>query len=150
MISHILFPSDLSAPTRAAFTQTLELALAFKAKVTLFHAYELLSTSVAGAYDLSYTSTLQELELTMEEKAKAHLGDFKQQLDKAGVESEMLTLRGNAGEMIVEVAENRGCDLIIMGSRGLGPVRSLLMGSTSTYVLHHSRCPMLVIPAREA
>lgn len=146
MISHILFPSDLSEPSREAFKQVLELAQSSRAKVTLFHAYELLSMSVAGIYDLSITTTLNELELTMEQKAEFHLGEFKQQLDQAGIENEMVIQRGHAGELIVEQSESRGCDLIVMGSRGLGPIRSMLMGSTSTYVLHHSQSPMLVIP----
>ena len=146
MISHILFPSDLSAPTQAAFELVLELAGKFKAKVTLFHAYELLSTSVAGMYDLSYSSTLQELELSMEEKAREHLGTFKDRLAKAGVDAEMVIERGPAGELIATAAKAKGCDLIVMGSRGLGPVKSFLLGSTSTYVLHHSPCPILVLP----
>lgn len=148
MISHILFPSDLSKPSVSAFETVLELAQAYKAKVTLFHAYELLSSSSASMYDLSMTATLRELELSMEEKAGLHLGDYKRQLDEAGIESRMVILRGNAGERIVALAEAEGCDLIVIGSRGLGPVQSFLMGSTSTYVLHHSHCPMLVIPVK--
>lgn len=150
MLTHILFPSDLSDATNHAFQQMLELARAFKAKVTLFHAYELLSTSVASMYDLSYSATIQELELSMEEKAGLHLGDFKKQLDEAGIECEMVIQRGPAGQLIVELAKERQCDLIVMGNRGLGPVSSFLMGSTSTYVLHHTHCPMLVIPVKPA
>lgn len=146
MISHILFPSDLTAPTQAAFELVIELAAKFKAKVTLFHAYELLSTSTAGMYDLSYSSALQELELSMEEKARAHLGEFKHRLEQAGIKADLRIARGHAGELIVEQAKASACDLIVMGSRGLGPVKSMLMGSTSTYVLHHSSCPMLILP----
>lgn len=150
MISHIFFPSDLSEASKSAFKQVLELAQSSQAKVTLFHAFELLSMSVAGIYDLSITTTLKELELTMEQKAELLLGEYKQQLTQAGIETDMVIQRGHAGELIVEQAKIRGCDLIVMGSRGLGPIRSMLMGSTSTYVLHHSQCPMLVIPFPQA
>jgi nucleotide-binding universal stress UspA family protein len=150
MISHILFPSDLSVPTQAAFKQLLELANAFKAKVTLFHAYQLLSTSVVDLYALSYNSAMQELEKSMAERALTHLGDFTKQLTEAGIETEMLIERGNPGELIVAMAKKQGCDLIMMGSRGLGPMRSVLMSSTSSYVLHHSHCPILVIPTPKA
>lgn len=143
---HILFPSDLSIPTQQAFAVVKELAQTFKARVTLFHAYELLSTAAAGLYDLSYSAALTELETTMEEKARLHLGEHQQALAADGIECDMLIARGPAGEMIVAAAKERDCDLIVMGSRGLGPVKSFLMGSTSTYVLHHSPCPMMVIP----
>lgn len=151
MFNHILFATDLSESENAkasqhAFKYAMEIAIPFKAKITLFHAYELLSSSVAGIYDLSYTTALQEIETSMEERAKLHLGTLKQQLDEARVDNDLLIARGHAGQLIVNAAESNQCDLIIMGNRGLGPVSAMLMGSTSTYVLHHSHIPMLIVP----
>ena len=148
MFKHIFFPSDLSEPTNKAFKLLLELVVPIHAKVTLFHAYELLSVKTASMYELSYSADMKELELSMEEKSAIHMGIFKQQLDEAGIENELVIVPGPASELIVEQAQDRGCDLIVMGSRGLGPINSLLMGSTSTSVLHHSRLPILVVPVK--
>ena len=48
------------------------------------------------------------------------------------------------GEQIVAYAEEHGCDLVIMGSRGLGALRGIL-GSVSSHVLRHSSVPVLIV-----
>jgi nucleotide-binding universal stress UspA family protein len=47
---------------------------------------------------------------------------------------------------IVDVAEETGATLIVIGSRGLSGVKSVLLGSVSNRVLHHARRPVLVVP----
>lgn len=47
---------------------------------------------------------------------------------------------------IVDVADELDAEVIVTGSRGLGGVRSLLLGSTSTRILHHAKRPVLVVP----
>ena len=51
---------------------------------------------------------------------------------------------GEPAEEIVDLARLEGYDLIVMGSRGLSPVRELLMGSVSNRVLHMAPCPVLI------
>lgn len=143
MIQHILFPTDLSGASQAAIKQVMTLATTFHARLTLFHASELSSSSIAG---ITY---LAALEAEMEQKSAQDLAESTQQFKAAGGDCEWLVSRGTARPLIVATAENLVCDLIFMFSRGLGPVRSLLMGSTSTYLLHHSALPMMVIPAHQ-
>ncbi len=51
---------------------------------------------------------------------------------------------GLAGEELAAFGED--VDLLVVGSRGYGPVRRLVLGSTSTYLQRHARCPLLVLP----
>ena len=46
---------------------------------------------------------------------------------------------------IVELAEEIGAGLIVMGSRGLGGIRRALMGSVSDSVVRHAHCPVMVV-----
>lgn len=63
--------------------------------------------------------------------------------DTPDVETELL--EGDPAEAIVRVAEVRGADEIVIGSRGLGRVRAVL-GSVSHDVLHLSPVPVVVVP----
>jgi nucleotide-binding universal stress UspA family protein len=62
---------------------------------------------------------------------------------------ESLTRMGGAADEIVKAAEERGVGLIVVGSRGWGEVRSILLGSVSERVLHHAHCPVLVVRPSE-
>lgn len=61
----------------------------------------------------------------------------------AEIHSELI--EGTPAEAILEVAQTRMCDLIIMGSRGLGRLSGLLLGSTSQKVVSHAPCPVLIV-----
>jgi nucleotide-binding universal stress UspA family protein len=52
---------------------------------------------------------------------------------------------GDDGKRIVEVAEKHHFDLVVIGSRGMGAAKELFLGSTSNYVLHKSKKPVLVV-----
>ncbi len=54
-------------------------------------------------------------------------------------------IEGDAAEAIIEVVKTRNSDLIVMGSRGLGRLAGLLLGSTSQKVLSHAPCPVLIV-----
>jgi nucleotide-binding universal stress UspA family protein len=53
--------------------------------------------------------------------------------------------QGQAAEVIVERAKEEGADLIVMGRRGLGSARALLMGSVSHRVAHLCQCPCMTV-----
>lgn len=54
-------------------------------------------------------------------------------------------LEGSPAEAILDVANTRKNDLIVMGSRGLGRLTGLLLGSQSQKVVQHAPCPVLIV-----
>lgn len=60
-----------------------------------------------------------------------------------------VTAMGIPESVIVEQAEEHDVGLIVMASRGYGPLRQLLLGSVTERVLHHAPCPVLVVPSRD-
>lgn len=82
----------------------------------------------------------------------ARLDEAQEVLKKAvqtvgNVPAEIQTehLEGDAAETIIRVAETHGSDVIVMGSRGLGRLTGLLLGSTSQKVVSHAPCPVLIV-----
>jgi nucleotide-binding universal stress UspA family protein len=51
---------------------------------------------------------------------------------------------GKPGEVIVDVALEEKCSMVVMGTRGLGTLRRTILGSVSDYVVHHAHCPVVV------
>ena len=54
-------------------------------------------------------------------------------------------IEGSAAEAVIQVAVTRQSDVIVMGSRGLGTLAGLLLGSTSQKVVAHAPCPVLIV-----
>lgn len=54
-------------------------------------------------------------------------------------------LQGDEGPTIVKFAHDRKFDLIVIGSRGMGSLREMFLGSISNYVLHKSKIPVLIV-----
>src|SRR5215217_3269783 len=79
-------------------------------------------------------------------EAKEMLEQQAKQIEEAGVTINETHLReGRAAEEIVEVAEEIGAGLIVMGSRGYGRLRRALLGSVSDAVVRHAHCPVTII-----
>jgi len=64
---------------------------------------------------------------------------------KTSAEIHTELIEGNPAEAIIEVAKTRGSDVIVMGSRGLGRLIGLVLGSTSQKVVSHAPCPVLIV-----
>jgi nucleotide-binding universal stress UspA family protein len=65
--------------------------------------------------------------------------------DMGGAVAEARLLKNPPVDAILDLCDELEPDLLVMGSRGLGPVRRILVGSVSDGVVHHARCPVLVV-----
>ena len=100
----------------------------------------------ASAEDL-----VERLHHTAEQRAREVAAEGAGLARDAGFEAEPLAVEthGRLPEMILEQAERSHSPLVVMGSRGLSGVASVLLGSVSTTVLHAATNPVLVIPGGE-
>ena len=78
--------------------------------------------------------------------AKEMLEEQAKRIEESGGTVKETHLReGRAAEEIVELAEELGAGLIVMGSRGHGRLRRALMGSVSDAVVRHAHCPVTIV-----
>lgn len=142
IFEHVLLAIDGSEPSKRALDSVKEIGDKYPVKVTLLNNYEVPISINAGE---ASTDLYLEVEKFLRETAYEVLEKTKNELKHENITVETIAVHGDAGSNIVQTAKEEGCTLIIMGSRGLGSVKGFLMGSVSNYVLHHSKCPVLVV-----
>ena len=70
-------------------------------------------------------------------------------LEGASERVRTVDLEGYPADMIIQHAADVGADLIVVGTRGRGPMASMLLGSTSHKIVNHAPCDVLVVRPRE-
>jgi nucleotide-binding universal stress UspA family protein len=92
---------------------------------------------------------LKELEAERRGKLDKVLERAAGQLDDKITRVTRYTPTGDPAEEIVKTTQDFDTDLVVVGARGLGGVARVLLGSVSEKVLHHARCPVLIVKARQ-
>jgi nucleotide-binding universal stress UspA family protein len=114
------------------------IAAATGAEVIAVHAVGLLE-HVGPDETVPAASHREEIRARFEDQWCAPLGE-------AGVRCRRLLRDGSPMNVLLALAEEEDADLIVVGSRGMGGYPELLLGSTSTQVAQHARCPVTVVP----
>lgn len=151
MITHILYPTDGSEAARTALQTLIQIAQIYDARVSLFYCYEFTMGHVLERYGTD-SFYVHEIENRFQTYGQEILHQLEKDLQEAGLKTgKKIVVKGSPGPHILRVAHEEGCDLILMGTRGLGMLRSLLLGSTSHYVINHSKdIPVFLVPAPES
>jgi nucleotide-binding universal stress UspA family protein len=79
------------------------------------------------------------------ERMRGELDEIRATLGDAGVDAEIISTIGNPAAEILNTAEARGVDLIVLGRRGLHVIERFLMGSVADRVVQHAGCDVLVV-----
>ena len=71
-------------------------------------------------------------------------------LKQAGIPYECEVAKGDPAHTLLDIVERFGCDMVIMGARGMGTLRSALLGSVSHEMLHAAGVPVMIVKPEEA
>ena len=142
----ILVPTDFSERSRESVEYATNLAVKSDAHILVLHVAPDVPTIVSP---LPEASAMQAWAFTENLKARREASERRMQEELAPyfaeVEFEILFQEGEAARTIEDVAEERGCDLIVMSSHGRTGLSRALMGSVAERTVRLAHCPVLVV-----
>lgn len=142
MFKHILIATDGSELAGKGVLTGLEMAKTLGAKVTIMIAIEPWKSMIVG--EAAFSFPIEEYEKAAAETAETVLKSARELAAKFGVPSETLHVTNFPAEGIVETAEARACDLIVLTSHGRRGLARAVLGSQASRVLTMSKVPVLV------
>lgn len=164
-INKILYATDLSDSARYAFAYAVSIANIYKASITLLHVVfdydniDLIAARYIGkenwlkirrkVYDDAKNALIDKKRdnIAIKEVLYKFSENAKTENEKRrSVTDEIVVKAGKPEDIILEQAEERNCDIIVMGGYSQGVLADAVIGSTSRRVLRKSKKPVLVIP----
>ena len=139
----ILIAYDDTAPSRRALDRAATLADAFGSRVLVTSVAPLTHSNPKSA-----TTVRRDASVAVKED---DLGRARAILQERGVDAETIPATGHPAPSIANLAEREHVDLVVIGTRGLGPVQRLLGQSVSQAVSRRVQCDVLIVhPGPEA
>jgi nucleotide-binding universal stress UspA family protein len=146
MFDVIVVGTDGSETAAVAVSKALEIAQVTGATVHVVHAYQLVSAGqLASAMTAGApTVDIEKLNEGIEAQGGGVVGHVAEQAGRSGVKCETHLRSEDPAHALIDVAEEVGADLVVVGNRGMSGVRRML-GSVPNKVSHHSPCSLLIV-----
>lgn len=140
MFSKILVPVDGSDNSYRALDAALFLSEKLGSNITVIHVME----DVPVLY-IESQKLLSELLENYKKEKQDILSKCSEIATKKGVTIKTVLLQGNPSSIILDFSKKEKYDIVIMGSRGMGKFKEIILGSVSSKIVHHSSCPVMLI-----
>jgi nucleotide-binding universal stress UspA family protein len=141
MLEKVLLATDGSKDAALAARAAVDVCQGTGAELHVVHAWHSVPTARLRPF----------MRAELKKLGNELLGEgVKRVEDSGGLVTGAHLLEGRAADEILDLAEQIGTGLVVIGSRGLGPVGRIALGSVSEAVIHHSRLPVLVLRGEDA
>jgi nucleotide-binding universal stress UspA family protein len=138
----VLVGHDGSDPSGSAVRWAARLAGRLDVPLMVVRTWALSSAPRPSTWSAGYVPPLTDFEAAVLQSLERDIAALKLE----GVEVTCRVLHGSAGRRLFEVSE--GAEMLVVGSRGIGGFRGLLLGSTAAQLVGHAQCPVVVIPVK--
>ncbi len=136
-IKTILVPVDGSDSAQKAIDFAITLAKTYGAKIDYLY--------VSNINQLAINACLSDAILDAVNKAGDAILDGALKKTPQDIPAEAFSETGSPSVTILDFVEQHKADMVVMGSRGLGVVKGVLLGSVSQYVVEHAKCPIVIV-----
>jgi nucleotide-binding universal stress UspA family protein len=140
LFTNILVPIDGSDNSYRALDAALLLSEKLGSNISVIHVMEEVPITHIGSEKI-----LNELLEAYKKENQDILLKCSEIANQKGLTIKTFLLQGNPASVILDYNKKKKFDLVIMGSRGLGKFKELILGSVSSKIVHHSPCDVLLI-----
>lgn len=140
MFTNVLVPVDGSDNSYRALDAALLLSQKLGSNITVVNVMEQVPITHIESEKL-----LSELLEAYRKENQEILSKCSKIASEKGISIKTLLLQGNPASVILDYCKKENFDLVIMGSRGLGKFKQLILGSVSNKIVHHCQCAVLLI-----
>lgn len=144
MFGSIVVGTDGSETASEAVRQATELANAVGATVHLVSAFEPVGNQRLREEKQQVPEDMSWM-VNQREDVDATLRDAAEKIGAAGVQVETYARQGDPADAILDVAEEKNADLIVVGNKGMSGAKRFLLGSVPNKVSHHAPCSVMII-----
>ena len=144
MFGSIVVGTDGSDTANEAVRQAVELAGSLGAELLLVSAYAPMTRVNVNRETTEMPADVQWMVSAREDVASI-LEDAARAAEEAGVSAQTFPRQGDPADAILDVAEERDADLIVVGNKGMTGAKRFLLGSVPNRVSHHAPCSVLII-----
>ncbi|NNE38733.1 MAG: universal stress protein [Gammaproteobacteria bacterium] len=147
MYKNILIATDGSECAQAAFNHGIDLARSMKSNVTVVTVTELWSAlDMAQKVRGGDMNPIKEYEKHEDDIANKVLSTAEEIINSHGLKCELIHISDkHPADGIIDTAQEKGCDLIVMASHGRRGLQKILLGSIASEVLSNSTIPVLIV-----
>lgn len=141
-LAAILVATDFSETAGLALDRGRELAAAHGARLVLAHGLPIQPIPFGTPSHVILPPTIDG---EIREVARRRLESLAEDVRSQGIEVEAAVATGDAGQCVVDLAEEHAAGLIVIGTRGLSGLQHLVLGSTAELVVRRAICPVLTV-----
>jgi nucleotide-binding universal stress UspA family protein len=149
MFNHILCPTDLKERSDAAVKKAVQIAHQFGSKITLLNVHEEFMDKGERQMLRVSVDKMKEKYKRIAIESKEEMKTVIHRLHADDIEVDYLLHSGKPESVIVELAEQLGTDLIVIGTDGRDNVIDFVVGTITEHVINAAPCPVLVIHYKE-
>jgi nucleotide-binding universal stress UspA family protein len=144
MFSTIVVGTDGSDTATQAVREAVDMARAVGATLELVSAYAPVSEQRLRAERRDAPQDVQWA-INPRQEVEAHLSDAADIAREAGVDVNTHARQGDPADAVLDVAEERKADVVIVGNKGMAGAKRFLLGSVPDKISHHAQCSVLIV-----